>query len=899
MQDLDWEGRPARLVLALDVTERERAEEQLRKASAYTRSLIEASLDPLVTISPEGKITDVNAATEAVTGRPRADLVGSDFSDYFTEPERAREGYRKVLADSRVRDYPLTIRHVSGRTTDVLYNASVYRDEAGQVQGVFAAARDITEKTRAENERWRLEERFRRALDEMLEGCMILGFDWKYLYVNEEAARHGHEKRENLLDRTMLECYPGVEKSEIFAHYRRCMEERVPERFESAFTFPDGSTDWFEMSVEPAPEGIFVLSLDISDRKRAEQAKEQYLRFFRLSLDPMAIADPFGCFTAVNPAFLQLTGYSESELLSNPFLDFVFPEDRERTASEMKLQVSTRPSLSFENRYLCKDGRVVLLSWTAFFDKHDGATYATARDITEIRRGEEALRRSEEKYRLFFEQNLAGHFISTPDGRMLACNPAFAQIFGFSSPEEARKRSIGTLYPSPEMRKKFLDRLRAEKRLERIELELRRADGQTVHVVENVIGVFDDEGKLIEIRGYLIDETERRAAEREFRQAQKMEAVGRLAGGVAHDFNNALTVILGYLEILQPSLAESDPRLAQLEEIRKAAERAASLTRQLLAFSRKQVLQPAVLDLNAVVRDVAKMLSRLIGEDIQLRTALAPGLGAVLADPGQIEQVLMNLAVNARDAMPKGGTLVIETADLDVDRVGAEFGQVASPGRYVMLAVTDAGCGMNATTMAHLFEPFFTTKEKGKGTGLGLATVYGIVKQSGGFIRVESELDRGSAFRVFLPRAAEERPRAAGPTMAGPLPTGWETILLAEDDAALRAMACKMLTEAGYTVLAASGADEALGLAASHPTAIDLLLTDVIMPGLSGPELARRLGERRPGVAVLYMSGYTDELVGLHGVLEPSIHFIQKPFTRSGLLLKVRETLAAKKQLSI
>ncbi|HMA54928.1 MAG TPA: ATP-binding protein, partial [Acidobacteriota bacterium] len=518
-------------------------------------------------------------------------------------------------------------------------------------------------------------------------------------------------------------------------------------------------------------------------------------------------------------------------------------------------------------------------------------------DVTEQRRAEEELRASEEKYRHFFEEDLAGHFISAPDGRLRACNPAFARTFGFSSVEEAMAENMSSLYPRAADREKFIDRLRAEGRVDRCEKELQRKDGRPVHVVENVIGSFGDGGELVEFRGFLIDETERRVAERELRQAQKMEAVGRLAGGVAHDFNNVLTVILGYLELLQPNLSAKDARLAQLDEIRKAAERAAGLTRQLLAFSRKQVLQPTVLDLNAVVKDMEKMLERLIGEDIRVETRLASGLGPVLADRGQIEQVIMNLAVNARDAMPRGGTLLLETADgANRDRTG--FEQPASPDSCAMLAVSDTGCGMNATTMAHLFEPFFTTKEKGKGTGLGLATVFGIVKQSGGHIKVESEPDRGSTFRIFLPYAAKEKPLAgAGPAVAAPLPKGSETILLTEDEAALRRMAREMLVRAGYAVIEASSAEEALAQAAAHPGSIDLLLTDVVMPGESGPELARRLGEARPGIAVLYMSGYTHEAVGLNGVLPPGIHFIQKPFTRSSLLLKIHEVLAKSEQL--
>ncbi len=520
-------------------------------------------------------------------------------------------------------------------------------------------------------------------------------------------------------------------------------------------------------------------------------------------------------------------------------------------------------------------------------------------DVSEQKKAEEELRASEEKYRHFFDEDLAGHFISRPDGRVLACNPAYARTFGFSSVQEALSQNMSSLYPSAEERAKFLDLVRRKKRVERCEKTLRRKDGRPVHVVESVLGSFDERGELVGLRGFLIDETERRVAELELRQAQKIEAVGRLAGGVAHDFNNLLTVILGYLDLLEPGLAAGDPRLVQLQEIRKAAERAAGLTRQLLAFSRRQVLEPTILDLNDVVKDVEKMLKRLIGEDIRIETRLAPGLGPVLADRGQIEQVIMNLALNARDAMPQGGTLVLKTADCsDRDRMDCDQG--GSPAPCVMLSVADTGCGMNSTTMTHIFEPFFTTKEEGKGTGLGLATVFGIVKQSGGHIKVESKPSRGSTFRIFLPRAAKESQRAeAGPASSAPLPKGSETILVAEDEAALRTMTREMLTRAGYAVIEASGGEEALSLAGSHPGWIHLLLTDVVMPGMSGPELARKLSESRPGVAVVYMSGYMQVGVNQNGVLQPGIHLLQKPFTRSGLLLKIREVLAAAEHVAV
>ncbi len=383
----------------------------------------------------------------------------------------------------------------------------------------------------------------------------------------------------------------------------------------------------------------------------------------------------------------------------------------------------------------------------------------------------------------------------------------------------------------------------------------------------------------------------RRDAERQLRQAQKMEAVGRLAGGVAHDFNNLLTVICGYSETMLERLRAGDPLRSNVEEIRKAGERAASLTRQLLAFSRKQVLELKVLDLNAVVGSMQKMLDRLIGEDVHLVTDLDPKLGRVKADPGQLEQVIMNLAVNARDAMPRGGRLSIETQDAYLDEAYAETHVGAEAGPFVMLAMSDNGCGMDAETLNRIFEPFFTTKEIGVGTGLGLSTVFGIVKQSGGYISAYSEPGRGTSFKIYLPRVEEAAEAVAVSDSSAAVPKGSGTILLVEDEAVLRQLARDILTSSGYTVLQAPHGGEALLLCERHRGPIDLILTDVIMPHMNGRELYERLAARRPGTKVLYMSGYTGDAIAHQGVLDPGTAFIQKPFALRALLQKVREVL--------
>ncbi len=511
-------------------------------------------------------------------------------------------------------------------------------------------------------------------------------------------------------------------------------------------------------------------------------------------------------------------------------------------------------------------------------------------------RAEQALKASEERYRMLFERNLAGVYSTTLDGRMLDLNEACARMFGYASREEAMSHSLWEVAPSVTEMQLLIELVQKQKAFTDLEVRLRRIDGREVWVLASASLIEGEDGRPTSIEGTLIQITERKRLEQQLRQSAKMEAVGRLAGGVAHDFNNLLTAILGYSDLLLERLPEASELARYVSEVKKAGERASSLTRQLLAFSRQQVLAPQVLNLNTVVADTQKMLRRLIGEDIELVTSLDPELGYAKADPGQIEQVILNLAVNARDAMPEGGTLTIETANVELhdDRDITVFEQPAvRPGAYVMLGISDTGCGMDAETQTLIFEPFFTTKDKDKGTGLGLSTVYGIVKQSEGYIAVHSEPGQGATFKTYLPRVeqagAESRPRDATATAR----EGWETILLVEDEKAVRELARIVLQAKGYHVLEAASADQALQVCEKHSAPIALMLTDVILPGMSGRELGRRIALVRPETKVLYMSGYTGGAIGRPEISDSETAFLQKPFTSEALARKVRETLDA------
>jgi two-component system, cell cycle sensor histidine kinase and response regulator CckA len=498
----------------------------------------------------------------------------------------------------------------------------------------------------------------------------------------------------------------------------------------------------------------------------------------------------------------------------------------------------------------------------------------------------------EELFRLISENALDMIAVVDPDGRRLYNSPAYARILGFSEDELSGTSYFEHVHPDDVYNaQQAVKAATATNPGGTVQYRMRHKDGNW-HVIESgASAILNAQGKVEKFVIVNRDVSEQRQLEEKFRQAQKMEAVGRLSGGVAHDFNNLLGVIIGYAEFLQESLEPENSLRGSVDEILKAGKRAASLTRQLLAFSRQQVLDPKVIDFNAVVLDMDKMLRRLIGEDVELSTVLGPDLGRIKADQGQLEQVLLNLVVNARDAMPDGGKLLIDTQNMVMDEAFVRrYPYPVQQGPYVCLTVTDSGIGMDAETKARAFEPFFTTKEKGKGTGLGLSTVYGVVKQSGGYIDIYSAPGAGTTFKIYLPRV-QEAITADAPAGTATSFTGNETILLAEDETSLRTLTRNTLELCGYKVLEAKDGVEALEVSDRYKGPIDLLLTDMVMPGMGGHALAQELTRRRPEIRLAFMSGYTGQSVGSQGPLDPGSVFLMKPFTRELLTRKIREAL--------
>jgi PAS domain S-box-containing protein len=597
------------------------------------------------------------------------------------------------------------------------------------------------------------------------------------------------------------------------------------------------------------------------------------------------VADPKGATQYINRRWQAYTGVSVEQAMGWDWQTAIHPDDVPRTLVLWRECVRTGQPYEAEFRLRRADGEY---RW--HIDRalplrdaqgHIIHWFGTCTEVEDQKRAEEALRASEARFRALIEKSFDAILLLAADGAVAYASPSTARVLGFA-PEELLGRDAFELV-HPEDRGPTVA-LFAQLRTTpggsvTSTHRARRRDGTWRWLDVRGTNLLADPGVRAVVINYQ-DITERVRLEQQFLQAQKMEAVGRLAAGIAHDFNNLLTVINGYAGMLLEDLGECAPGVPSVRAIREAGERAAGLTQQLLAFGRKQIAAPRLLDLNAVVRGLGRMLRRLIGEDILLTEDLQPGLGRVRADPTQLQQAVLNLAVNARDAMPRGGRLSVVTREAERDEGG----------RWVALAVTDTGCGMAEEVKAHLFEPFFTTKAPGQGTGLGLSTVYGIVKQSGGHVEVESQPGAGTTFTIYLPRVegSGEAETSAGPPA---VPPGHETVLLAEDEQAVRSLARQVLLSGGYTVLEAGDGAQALWLAERHGGPIHLLVTDVVMPGLGGRGLAERLCAARPGLKVLYLSGYTDDAVVRHGVSREAVHFLPKPFSAAALALKVREVL--------
>jgi two-component system cell cycle sensor histidine kinase/response regulator CckA len=929
----------------LDVTEAKEAEEALARLSRQNELILNSAGAGIFGIDIQGNQTFVNQAAANMLGYEPEELAGRNGHAFWHHSKADGSPYPveecpiyAVLHDGISRQGSDEVFwRKDGSSFPVEFMSTPIRED-GELVGAVVTFRDVTERKRAETAQRQVEERFRSIFENAIEGFFQTTPDGGYVSINPALARmYGYSSPEQLagsVNDIGRQVYVDPARRDEF---KRIMEQYgVVENFEYQVYRKDGVKIWLSENARAVRDADGKLLYyegtveDITELRRSQAEREvtfeiihglnvttnldELLGLIHQSLKKVLPAE--NCFVAMYD--------SAADMFHFPFFADQFdsappPQKVGRSCTAYVFRTG-RPMLIPQKVFdqLAEQGEVELVgtpspAWLGVPLRTPSATMGvlvvqhyederayTERDLEflasvggqiamaiERKRAETALRESEARLRVLVEQLPAVLWTTDKELRFTSSLGAGLARLGLK-PNEVVGMSLFDYFETSDQG--FLP-ITAHRRAiagEPVTFHVEWSGGSYACHAEPLRGA---DGEPVGAICMALDVTDRKQLEAQLRQAQKMEAVGRLAGGIAHDFNNLLMVIQGYTELLLNSMGESDPLRRNAEQIHQAAERAASLTHQLLAFSRKQVLAPKVLNINSVVADMEKMLRRLIGEDIELITMMPSGLWQVKADRSQIEQVILNLAVNARDAMPRGGKLTIETGNVELDNQYSHQHAVVTPGHYLMLAVTDTGVGMDPETQAHVFEPFFTTKEKGRGTGLGLATVYGVVKQSGGYVWVYSEPGQGTTFKVYLPRVEEavgpheRRREAAAPRR------GSETILLVEDEKGVRELAREYLEHIGYTVLAAQSSTEALEIVQSHSGQIHLMLTDVVMPGASGRELADQVAQLRPKMKVLFMSGYTDRAIVHHGILAPDTILLQKPFTLNTLACKLREIL--------
>ena len=907
---------------------------------AYLEALLENLPLATMVLDSDRRVIMCNPAFERLFGYRISDILGKTPEKFLMPPSRAIEVdgiIRSVMAGQVAQAKSQRCRR-DGSIVDVRALAVPLVLDGKRI-GSVAMYEDITDQCKAEQALRQAEEKFRSLFENAVEGIFQTTPDGRYLSANPALARmYGYSSYSELIADVMdigASLYVDPQRREDF---KRLIEARgVVEGFESEIRRKDGNRIWISENARSVRgENGAVISYEgtvenITERKRSELERQATTDIVHAisatdSMDDMLasahlalkkVLDAENCFIALYepstgvfhfPFFVdQFDSRPAPKMIWRSCAAYVHragramiisPNGYRELLDQGEVDDSAAPGLSWLGvplRTVCGAIGVIVVQ------NYDQENVYGSRDLEflssvgdqiafaiERKRAEARIRESEASLRVLIEQLPAVLWTVDRDLRFTSALGAGLTRLGLK-PNQIVGMSLTDYFETSDPT--FLP-CAAHRRAvsgEPVTFHVEWKNGSYACHVEPLRG---SDGNVLGAICMALDVTDRKELEERFRQAQKMEAVGRLAGGIAHDFNNLLMVIQGYADLLTERIPEGDSLHRNAEQIQIASQRATSLTQQLLAFSRKQMLAPKVLNIQNIVSEMEKILRRLIGEDIELETFTEEDLGLVKADRSQIEQVIMNLAVNARDAMPSGGRLTIETSNVELDGSFSHIPSVLAPGRYVMLAVSDNGVGMDAETQAHIFEPFFTTKEKGKGTGLGLATVYGIVKQSGGYIWVYSEPGHGTAFKIYLPRIEDQNATTVRePVEAAALPRGSETVLLVEDEKGVRELAREYLQMSGYSVLEAPDGQAALELASMHRGSIDLLMTDVVMPGLNGRELAERMNQIRPGIKILYMSGYTDQAIGRRGILESEAALLQKPFTLAALTSKLREIL--------
>jgi len=910
-----------------DVTARQRVDDELFRSQAMLRSVLDTFPQRVFWKDLNSTFIGCNAAFGRNIGlADPSEIVGiDDFRIHaHDDAERYRADDREIMRSGLARiEYEEPMTRTDGIDGWARTSKVPIRDKDGQIIGLLGAYQDITDQKRAQ-EALRKSEGFLNSIVENIPDMVFVkdARDLRFVRFNRAGEELLGYTREELTGKSDHDLFPQHEADFFTQKDREVLRGRqvfdIPE--ETIQTRYQGERVLHTKKIPMVDEGgnpeyLLGISEDITERKRAEEelraVRQRFADIIEFLPDATFVIDADKHVIAWNRAIEEMTGTLKEDILGTSDYAWAVPWYGERRP--LLVDLLWPENIAWTDRYdfvdhhgdtlyaevfvpRLRDGKGAYVWVTASPLRDAAGNFAGAiesvRDITARKRAEKSLQESEERYRALHADIPSMYFTVDAAGTVKSVNTFGASQLGYTV-DELVGGSVLRVFPPDQQAEAtghVAECLAHPGEMFVWELRKVRQDGSQLDVRETARAVPDQQGQLI-VLIVCEDVTERNVLQAQLRQSQKMEAVGQLAGGIAHDFNNLITAIRGFSEFVRESLPPGDRD--DIDQVVLAADRAAELTRQLLAFSRRQVLQPLVLGPAEIVEGIAPMLGRLLGEHIELVVQAAPDVGRIRVDPTGLEQIIVNLAVNARDAMPGGGRLVIETTNAEIDVRSEQDHAEMTPGPYVVLRVTDTGCGMDEETRARVFEPFFTTKEPGSGTGMGLATVYGIVRQSGGQIYLESELGHGTTFAIYLPRVDQEAIAAAVATEAGAVPRGSETILLVEDEWSVRTFARRALEGLGYTVLEAANGAEAAALAAEHTGRIDLVVTDVVMPRMGGRELAERLRSARPDLAILFMSGFSGNAVGGADLIPPGAPVLAKPFTREGLGRAVREALAA------
>lgn len=912
-------GKPTYEELQQRVRELEKAESELdrvkiafRESEELYRKLIEFSPLPFL-VTQDERIEFANpAAAKLFKTEHQNEIIGSSPKDW-THPDFAQQAYqrrcRAIETGRSLNPVELVLVTKENKKVVVLANATVISHRGSPA--LLSVFNDVTEQKQAERAMRESEEKFRTLIESINDWVWQVDPNGVYTYVSPQAEKIMKYQMPEILGKTPFDFMHQDEAKRVGRIFSEMKNRRASILgLEDTMFNKDGVEIIFETSATPLIsktgklKGYIGTCRDITDRKHAEEAlknSEQKWRNILVNIPQIGIAlDPDAKIIFANAHFLKVTGWNEEDIMGKDWFDTFIPaharEDVRRVFAKTVDQKETFDISNYENEIMTKTGELRDVAWSNVptKDLQGNITDVTCLgiDLTEIRQAEEELRKSNERLRMIAENTGTMIAILDNQGTYEFVNPAH-RVLGYE-PDELLGTSGFTLI-HPEDVSKLAEALQKglQGELSRFTVTYRakHKDGRTLTIEGTFDSIWSKDGQLEKIVFVGDDITERKLMEEQLHQAQKMETVGRLAGGVAHDFNNMLGIIIANTEMAGMQCDADDPIYLNLQEILKASHRAADTARHLLAFARKQIVSPKVLDANDTILDSLKMLRRLIGEDIHLRFVPGKDVWKIKMDPSQLQQILNNLVLNSRDAMPNGGNITIETKNALLDEVHCQMHNGIKPGDYVMVAVSDTGEGIAPEVMDHLFDPFFTTKEVGKGTGLGLAMIYGAIKQNNGHVEIISELGEGATVRLYLPRVEEEASRPKEKVIEKTVPGGNETVLVAEDERALLDTCRYVLERQGYTVLTAQNPKEALEIAEKHPGEIDLLLTDVVMPDMDGKKLAEKLQAMRPSLKMLFMSGYTADVMAQHGILDQETIFIQKPFTFTGLAEKVREVL--------